>query len=79
MPGSNVEGFGSRGMQVFFPPAQSGITNIVRVAFAGHQEQVCEQGASWKFKGTHPLVNGIILGPSSFEFGYNLIGGAYRR
>jgi hypothetical protein len=79
MPSSNVEGFGSRGMQVFFPPAQSGITTIVRVAFAGHQEQVCDQDSFWKFSGTHPLAKGIILGPSSFQFGYDLIGGAYRR
>lgn len=79
MPMSSVEESGSSGMQVFFPPALSGITSIVRVAFAGHQEQVCKQEAIWKFKGTHPLANGIILGPSSFEFGYDLIGGAYRR
>jgi hypothetical protein len=72
-----VEGFGSRGMQVFFPPAKSGLTSFVRVAFAGHQEQICEEKTSWKFQGVHPLVKGVILGPTSFQFGYELKGGAY--
>lgn len=78
-PAGNVEGSGSAGMQVIFPPLQSGITSIVRIAFAGHREQLCEEGTSWKFKGAHPLVKGMILGLSSFQFGYDLIGGAYRR
>ncbi len=79
MPSRSVEGFGSNGMQVIIPPAKSGVMSIVRVAFAGHQEQLCEEDATWKFKGVHPLVNGMILGPSSFQFGYSLIGGAYLR
>lgn len=78
MPTRDVAGFGSAGMQVFFPPAHSEVKSIVRVAFAGHQEQVCEEEACWKFRGVHPLVDGVLLGPSSFEFGYDLIGGAYR-
>jgi hypothetical protein len=78
-PSHNVEGFGSAGIQAIYPPAQSGVTSVIRVAFAGHQEQECEQEASWKFTGVHPLVNGIILGSSSFQFGYELIGSAYRQ
>ena len=76
-PANGEEGFGSVGMQVFFPPAHSGVTSIVRVAFAGHQEQPCEEKAFWKFEGVHPLVNGVILGNSTFQFGYDLIGGTY--
>jgi hypothetical protein len=79
MPTRSVEGFGSSGMQAIFPPAQSGVTSIVRVAFAGHREQLCEENSFWKLRGVHPLVNGIILGSTSFQYGYDLIGGAYRR
>lgn len=78
-PAGEIEGFGSAGMQIIFPPADSGITNFVRIAFAGHQIQSCGEGASWKFKGVHPLVKGMILGASSFQFGYDLLGGAYRK
>jgi len=70
-------GFGSAGMQMIFPPANSGITGFVRISFAGHREQSCGEGASWKFKGVHPLCKGMILGPTSFQFGYELLGGAY--
>lgn len=79
MPTGDVEVFGLGGMQVFFPPAQSGVTSIVRVAFAGHQVQRCKEEASWRFEGVHPVVKGVILGPSTFQFGYDLIGGAYRK
>jgi hypothetical protein len=72
-----VEGFGSRGMQVYFPPVQSGLKSIVRVAFAGHHECSCSEDSFWQFNGVHPLANGMTLGPSSFQFGYDLIGGAY--
>jgi hypothetical protein len=78
-PTRNIEEFGSSGMQAIFPPAQSGVTSIVRVAFAGHREQLCEENSFWKLRGVHPLVNGIILGSTSFQYGYDLIGGAYRR
>jgi len=77
-PTRDVTGSGSSGMQVFFPPARSEVTSIVRVAFAGHQEQSCEEAACWKFRGMHPLVDGVLLGRSDFQFGYDLIGGAYR-
>ena len=77
IPKGIVEGFGSGGLQVIFPPAKSGLTSFVRVAFAGHQEQICEEKTSWKVQGVHPLVKGVILGPTSFQFGYELIGGAY--
>lgn len=74
----HVERAGSAGMQVFFPPALSRVTSIVRVAFAGHQECACKEDVSWRFKGVHPLVRAVMLGPSAFEFGYDMIGGAYR-
>ena len=70
---------GSRGMQSFFPPHSSTVTSIVRVAFAGHREQRCEEDSSWQFHGAHPLTGVVALGPSTFQFGYDLIGGAYRR
>lgn len=70
-------GVGSAGTQVIFPPRSSSATDIVRVAFAGHREQACEDGSSWTLHGTHPLVSGVVLGPPSFQFGYNLVGGTY--
>lgn len=72
-----VEGFGSRGMHIIFPPAQTSIKNFTRIAFAGHQELLCEKGAIWKFQGTHPLVCGVILGETIFQYGYELVGGVY--
>jgi hypothetical protein len=74
----HVERAGSAGMQAFFPPALSRVTSIVRVAFAGHQECACKEDVSWRFKGVHPLVRAVMLGPSALEFGYDMIGGAYR-
>lgn len=70
-------GAGSAGMQVFFPPRSSMIAEIVRVAFAGHRIQQCSDRTSWRFHGAHPLANGILVGPSTFQFGYELRGGAY--
>lgn len=78
-PEGETAGFGSAGMQAIFPPANSGITSVVRIAFAGHRERACADGATWKFSGVHPLPKGMILGDTSFQFGYDLVGGAYRR
>jgi hypothetical protein len=75
--GAVTGGVGSAGMQAFFPPLSSGIENVVRVAFAGHREQACGSKSSWRLRGTHPLVGGVVLQPSAFEFGYDLVGGAY--
>lgn len=72
-------GAGARGMQALFPPESSRVRNVVRIAFAGHREQECAEATSWTIRGTHPLSRGILAGPSSFEFGYALVGGAYRR
>ena len=71
-------GAGSSGMQVFYPPLSSGIQNIVRVAFAGHYVQDCTNESSWILRGTHPLVGGILLPPSNYEYGYDLVGGSYK-
>jgi hypothetical protein len=71
-------GRGSSGMQALFPPQSSTLTDVVRVAFAGHREQQCKENSSWKFLGSHPLVRAIVLEPSIFQFGYDLIGGAYQ-
>lgn len=76
-PVCDEEGLGSSAMQVFFPPAKSGIASFVRLTLAGHHERQCDDGAFWIFSGQHPLVNGIVQGPSSFQFGYHLRGGAY--
>lgn len=69
----------SRGMQALFPPATSTVSSVVRIAFAGHREQACTEDSAWTLRGTHPLARGVFLGPSTFEFGYELVGGAYRR
>ena len=69
----------SRGMQVFFPPLSSSMTTVVRVAFSGHRIQECAEESAWRFHGTHPLAGGIVLGRSTFQFGYHLVGGVYRR
>jgi hypothetical protein len=76
-PGGENAGFGSAGMQMIFPPANSGMTSFVRIAFAGHRERPCGESGSWKFKGAHPLAKGVILGPTDFQFGYDLLGGVY--
>ena len=65
------------GMQAFFPPRSSTVKGAVRVAFAGHREQECGDDSSWTLRGTHPLARGVVLGPSTYQFGYNLKGGAY--
>ena len=70
-------GAGSSGMQTFFPPSLSAVTSIVTVAFAGHQIQTCTEDSSWRLEGTHALARGVPLGPSTFEFGYHLVGGAF--
>lgn len=72
-------GAGSAGSQVFFPPASSGLRDVVRVAFAGHREQECGEDSSVILRGSHPLAKGTVLVPSSFQYGYELSGGAYRR
>jgi hypothetical protein len=77
-PARDVASSGSSGMQVFFPPALSGVASFVRLAFAGHQARQCKEEAVWRFKGAHPLIRGMMLGPSTFQYGYDLIGGAYR-
>jgi len=69
----------SAGMQAIFPPANSTVTDTVRVAFAGHREQACGSGTSWELRGTHPIVGGILLGETSYQYGYHLIGGTYPR
>jgi len=68
----------SRGMQALFPPASSGLTSVVRIAFAGHRVQQCAETTSWTVHGTHPIARGSILGASDFEFGYDLVGGVYK-
>ncbi|MBI2419657.1 MAG: hypothetical protein HYV28_17480 [Ignavibacteriales bacterium] len=76
-PEGAVDRSGSKGMQLIFAPALSGVTNYVRIAFAGHKEQLCDEKSFWKFEGDHPLVNGVLLGPTSFQFGYDMVGGSY--
>lgn len=65
------------GMQAFYPPRSSTVKGAVRVAFAGHREQECGDDSSWTLRGTHPLARGVVLRPSTYQFGYNLKGGAY--
>jgi hypothetical protein len=75
--GAVTGGDQSAGIQAFFAPLSTSQTDVVRVAFAGHREQLCIDDSNWNFQGKHPLVRGITLGPSSFQFGYQLVGGTY--
>lgn len=77
--GAVTGGVGSAGMQAFFPPRSSTVENVVRVAFAGHRIQNCGSETMWNLQGTHPLAGGVVLQPSTFQFGYELIGGSYSR
>ena len=70
-------GPGSAGMQTIFPPASSTVTDLIRIAFAGHREQACETAPSWIFRGSHPLASAVALGSPTFQFGYHLRGGTY--
>ena len=70
-------GAGSRGMQTLIPPKTAEVTSYVTVAFAGHQIQECREGNSWEIEGTHALSKGVPLGPSTFQFGYELEGGVF--
>lgn len=70
-------GPGSAGMQTIFPPASSAVTDLVRIAFAGHREQTCEIAPTWTFRGSHPLASAVALESPTFEFGYHLRGGTY--
>lgn len=70
---------GSGGMQTFYPPANSGINELLRVAFAGHRIQECAPGATWRFRGPHPLARTVMIETPSLATGFTLYGGAYRR
>jgi hypothetical protein len=69
----------SNGQQVLIPPRSFTMCAPVQVAFAGHRIQSCEGNSSWELKGSHPLAHGIMPGPSTFQFGYNLVGGVRGR
>lgn len=70
-------GPGSAGMQTIFPPASSALTDLVRIAFAGHREQACETAPTWTLRGSHPLTSTVALEAPTFQFGYDLRGGTY--
>lgn len=65
------------GTQTFIPPATASMFHYVQVVFAGHREQACAEGAVWSISGSHPLASSLVLEPSSFQFGYHLLGSAY--
>lgn len=67
-----------KGRQVLVPPASFTMCAPIHVAFAGHRIQSCDESSSWKLEGAHPLAKGIILGPATFQFGYDLVGGVRR-
>jgi hypothetical protein len=69
----------STGKQTIFPPKESGVTDVVLIAFAGHRIQYCKDSSTWSINGSHPLSNGVLLEPFEFQFGYDMIGGAYQR
>jgi hypothetical protein len=70
-------GAGLAGMQILFPPREAPVQGTVRVAFAGHRIQDCAADATWTRRGTHPLVGAEVLRSSTYQFGYELRGGAY--
>lgn len=70
-------GPGSRGVQTFLPPEDSPIRSAITVAFAGHRIQGCREGAVWQVTGNHPMAQGTFVGFSSFQWGYDLVGGTY--
>ena len=78
-PNNNINSSGSNAIQIIYPPKNSGIKDFVRIALAGHKVKTCEEESSWIFKGIHPLVNSILLGSTSFQYGYSLIGGSYHQ
>jgi hypothetical protein len=78
-PDHNNVSSGSNAIQIIYPPENSGIKDFVRIALAGHKGQTCDEGASWIFEGVHPLVNSILLGSTSFQYGYSLTGGSYHQ
>lgn len=75
MPKGNERELGPGG-NVVYPPATSEVQTVVRTTYAGHREKQCAE-ASWEFTGTHPLTNAMEVGASVFQYGYDLLGGAY--
>jgi hypothetical protein len=69
----------SAGSQALFPPRTSGLDRVVRIAFAGHRERECGRDAEWTLRGSHPLACSVVLQPTLYEYGYEMVGGAYRR
>jgi hypothetical protein len=65
------------GTQTLIPPATASMFHYVKIVFAGHREQDCSGGAVWSIAGSHPLASSLVLEPSSFQFGYHLMGSAY--
>ena len=76
-PELGVESNGSGGEQVLYPPKGSGVSGPVRVAFAGHQISQCLEEVVWDVAGDHPLSRSMFLGPSTYQHGYSLVGGAF--
>jgi len=67
-------GAGSFAQQVFVPPRSSISDAVVQLDLSGHRIQDCASGSFWEFVGTHPLASSVVLGPSTFQFGYDLRG-----
>lgn len=76
--GPSAGGPGSQGRQVLVPPAASP-ADIVRIAFAGHRTRSCAEASPWVLEGDGPLARGIVVEPSSVQFGYEMVGGTYGR
>ncbi|NQU66374.1 MAG: hypothetical protein HQ510_00390 [Candidatus Marinimicrobia bacterium] len=77
--GPIIGGAGSSGQQSLFPPRFSTETGVVRVSLNGHRIQDCNEESLWQFSGDHALANGILVGSSTYQFGYNLLGGVIFR
>lgn len=72
--GPVIGGAGSFAQQVLVPPRQIISADVIQVDLAGHRIQNCEAGPSWDLTGTHPLAAAVMLGPCTYQFGYDLTG-----
>lgn len=65
-------------VNVVYPPATFSFRGLLRVAYAGHKLKKCEGPAAWSFDGRHPLGSTASGGPPTFQYGFDLVGGAYQ-
>jgi hypothetical protein len=60
--------------QVLAPPASFASGSVIALDLSGHRIRDCQENSSWEIAGSHPLAECVVLGPSTFQFGYELHG-----